>query len=527
MVKVKTTQSIIPRTGDGLLLRDPKNPSHEFGFSLNSVPVEKDGEISFRVPQSVEPGTGVFITSSPAFEQRAHRIITHPAHGLRQPVLIDIEVTIDGLGNLEMNGLVHSRIAGEFPVRYSSAFHLEPALTHPLTHEQIELQVKKSKDTAFTVRHFSVHSEGKWFLPVARLNDLRREFFKIAEETMMARARPTPEDIDLSNGRWSVHKTQIIPKTSGALNSSTPARLVLGVYTDSVEGVHGALKSGCDVICFEPVFMTGTGNCPKISHPASLEAQIAMVSAMCREAGVRFILKFPRITRNNYLRDILPVLSKGTDLNIFGFLVENYGTAHALSHAHPLIPLYGAGGLNIFNHRSVCQSDPNFTSFTLSPELSRDEMELLIRNVRTLGCPASLSLLVQGNSEAMISEDCILQSYLKGEKNKDPDNYRFYGIRDATGHIFPARVDGECRSHIYNGSELCLIDHLPTLLKMGINDVIIDSRGRTQGYARDMTGIYKKAIALVHDGIKTSDKRFDLLKDTVKRYALGGITAGH
>ena len=97
-VKVSTTQSIIPRTGDGLLFRNPKNPSHEFGFSLNSVPVEKDGEISFRVPQPVEPGTGVFITSSPAFEQRARRIITHPTHGLRHPVLIDIEVTIDDSG---------------------------------------------------------------------------------------------------------------------------------------------------------------------------------------------------------------------------------------------------------------------------------------------------------------------------------------------------------------------------------------------------------------------------------------------
>jgi hypothetical protein len=42
-----------------------------------------------------------------------------------------------------------------------------------------------------------------------------------------------------------------------------------------------------------------------------------------------------------------------------------------------------------------------------------------------------------------------------------------------------------------------------------------------------MTGIYAEAIALVHDGIKIPDRRLELLKDTVKRYALGGITAGH
>ena len=84
---------------------------------------------------------------------------------------------------------------------------------------------------------------------------------------------------------------------------------------------------------------------------------------MCNDAGVRFILKFPRITRNNYLKGILPLLSKGTDLNISGFLVENYGTAHALMRMNPHVALYGSGGLNIFNHQSVCQSDLGFQVF--------------------------------------------------------------------------------------------------------------------------------------------------------------------
>jgi putative protease len=527
-VKVSTNKPIIPRPGDGLFFRNPKNPSHEFGFSLNSIPEEKDGEISFRVPQPVEPGTGVFITSSPAFDQRARRIISHPTHAMRHPVLIDIEVTIDASGRLEIKGLVHSRIAGEFPVTYSPDFNLEPSLTHPLTPDQIELQVKKSKDTAFTVSNFTVHSEGNWYLPIARLNYVRREFFKTAEDMMVARARPAPENTDQSSCRWTEYKTHGTPKSPAVRNSSNPARLALGVYADSIEGVQGALDGGCDLICFEPVFIPGTGNCRKISVHLPYEAQVATVSAMCHDAGVRFILKFPRITRNNYLKDILPLLSKGTDLNISGFLVENYGTAHALMQMNPHVPLYGSGGLNIFNHRSVCQSGPFFKSFTLSPELSRDEMELLIRRVRSQGGLASFSLIVQGNSEAMVSEDCILQPWEKEVlKNKDLHPSRFYGIRDTTGHIFPVRVDGECRTHIYNSSELCLIDHIPSLLQMGINEIIIDTRGRTAGYDRAMTGIYTKAIALVHEGIKTPDKGLELLKETVKLYALGGITTGH
>jgi putative protease len=62
---------------------------------------------------------------------------------------------------------------------------------------------------------------------------------------------------------------------------------------------------------------------------------------------------------------------------------------------------------------------------------------------------------------------------------------------------------------------------------MGISEVILDTRGRTKAYAKEMTGIYAEAIALVHNGIKIPDRQLELLKDSVKRYALGGITAGH
>jgi putative protease len=98
---------------------------------------------------------------------------------------------------------------------------------------------------------------------------------------------------------------------------------------------------------------------------------------------------------------------------------------------------------------------------------------------------------------------------------------------DTTGHIFKVRIDGECRTHIYNAAELCLIDHLHSLVESGINEVVIDARGRTGTCTRDMTGMYREAITLVMGGIRSDDHRFIHLKDEVKRRSLGGITAGH
>jgi putative protease len=164
---------------------------------------------------------------------------------------------------------------------------------------------------------------------------------------------------------------------------------------------------------------------------------------------------------------------------------------------------------------------------TLSPELSRDEIRLLIHAARLPGCSPSFALIVQGSSEAMVSEDCILQPWLScNSKWGDTDTTAFFGIRDMTGHTFPARIDGECRSHIYNSAEICLIDHLPSLMQMGINEVVIDARGRTGTYTREMIRLYQQAIILTKKGVRTDDPRFEHLKDAVKRLAIGGITAG-
>jgi putative protease len=165
---------------------------------------------------------------------------------------------------------------------------------------------------------------------------------------------------------------------------------------------------------------------------------------------------------------------------------------------------------------------------TLSPELSRDEIRLLIHAARLQKCSTSFALIVQGSNEAMVSEDCILQSRLPcNGKESDTDNTAFFGIMDVTGHTFPVRIDGECRSHIYNSAEICLIDHLPALMQIGINEVLIDARGRTGAYTGDMTRLYREAIQLAKKGVQTDDHNLDHLKDAIKRLAIGGITAGH
>jgi putative protease len=527
-VTVRMNGSGIPAPGDGLLFTDPKNPGSAYGFSLNTTPVQKDGEIALKVPHPVEPGTGVFITSSLDLDRRARQISSHPSPGLVRPVPMDLDVSVETGGNLVFEGLIQTRRGRAIPLLYRSDICLVPARSHPLTREHLEQQLKKTGNTPFIIRNFTLEYTGDMFTPLAGLNRVRREFLARVEEAMVTSSHPPRNSLEQALQRWAEVKPGLIARTEKTGIAASATSLVLGVITDSLLSVKKAVESGCDVICFEPVFALKDCRCRNPAGFTPYESQVMTASGLCRDAGIRFILKFPRITSDRYLDSVLPLVSRTLRPYITGVMVENCGTAHALGQSLPDQIFSGSGGLNIFNHEAARHLSSRFGMVTLSPELSRDEIRLLITAARLQGSPVLFGIIVQGSSEAMVSEDCILQPSVRcNGKEGETAVAKFFGIVDTTGHVFPVRVDGECRSHIYNSSEICLVDHLPELMQIGINEVFIDTRGRTATYTGDMTRFYREAVQLVEKGAGTGDPGTEKLKDAIKRRAIGGITAGH
>lgn len=248
-------------------------------------------------------------------------------------------------------------------------------------------------------------------------------------------------------------------------------------------------------------------------------------ATLCSDAGALFILKLPRITRDEYLVSVIPeMMLLEKDGLAASCMVENMGAAHAIRTLIPDIVLYGATGLNIFNHRSACHYSPTFRSLTLSPELSGDECRELVLAAQNKGCTASFALVVQGIGEAMVTEDCLPEPVVMCRSGERDD--AFYGIRDGTGRIFPLWNDGECRTRIGNAVETCLVDHLPAIQKAGISEIVIDARGRTAAYAGAMTRIYLDAMEEVHSGTVPANLAGQR-KDQIKTLACGGITTGH
>jgi len=522
-VIIQPCGDLIPATGDGLFFADPARTAEDWGFSLNNVPLVRGGTITLRVPRHVGPGTLVWITSSRELETRAGQIITHPPADLVRSVPVDLAVAVSAEGRVTFSGSVEGGGGKVVPVMYSPAFSLVPARTHPVTADEMEARLRKSGDSQFILRTLALDYNGAMFAPVAELNRMRREFLTLAEDALVASFLPPAGAVEQARQKLE-EVTGADSATLPEAAEKKPPTITLTVCADTPESVSAAVRAGCDRICFEVAFPSASHRCEGEKGQGVIASQVLPLLDLCRDAGVAFVLQVPRISRDAYLETILPEIPGLCRSGLSGCMTDDAGTARAVRACEPELAVAGGQGLNIFNHRAACSLVSLFSSLTLSAELSGTECGELVRLARSHGCQVPFSLVVQGSAEAMITEDCLLEPLRQCRKAGHGDSRSsFFGIRDTTGHIFPVRVDGECRTRIGNAVETSLLDHLPVIARAGINDVVIDARGRTEPYAGEMTRIYREGLAHVMAGTHIPAS----LKEQVRARALGGITAGH
>ena len=526
-VTIRPCGDLVPVTGDGLLFSDPVGKGEEQGFSLNNTPrIQRDGTYSIIAPGPVTRGMVVSITSSRDLETRARQIIARPPGDYARKVPLDLAVTVGEDGQVDFAGTIHPGGSHAIPLQYRPAFRMAKARSHPVTGSELEDRLRKSGDTQFAIRTLSLQYPEGMFAPVGELNRMRREFLLRAEEAVVASFLPREEATGQARKRLAVLK-DLLRAPCGGPAQKRPA-MTLTIAADTPEAVTAALREGCDRIWYETSYPVPAHRCDAGDDVDSPGSRPGPVLTACRDAGIPCLLQFPRISRDTFLDGVLPEIPDLFRAGLTGCQVEDAGTARAVRSGAPGIAIGGGPGLNVFNHLAALTLATLFSSLTLSPELSGDECRDLVCRARSRGCTTPFSLIVQGPVEAMITEDCLLESVQKCRPTHGSESGNtFFGIRDSTGHIFPVRTDGSCRTLIGNAAETCLLDHLPAIARAGISDVVIDARDRPAAYAGETTRIYREALDSIAAGTPFSKERLASLKEEIRARARGGITAGH
>lgn len=501
---------ILPAAGDGILVASPGGEARG-GFSLKTGGSRREGELFLPAPvRGARPGDLVYLTRSRSSRENM-KAVTGEGR-MRRPVPVDLDVAISTGEPVRWKASVHHPVRGRIAIEGSAGEVPVPARTQPLSPGTVRSQLGKTGDSPFVWGHISVSMGKDAFLPLSSLNSVRREILDRLEREWIAAFHPLPPELGAARSAVAAVIQDMATHQAGyARVMEENARPIITVYCATPGELEAACTCGSDAVRFEPTAGDGGDD---------WSGEVLEGARTCREAGVHFAWMWPRVAPPAFVRKELDRLPDLFVRGVPGIMAGETGLAEAIRARVPEMEVLGGAGLNIVNSEAALFLHPPIDRFTLSPEIPRADIPVLISRAVTK-CPGlSFEVICQGNIEAMVSRNRLLTGLL-GEHGPG-----HYGLKDETGRVFPVYEDRLGRTRILNAVETTLIDHVPFLIGAGVRSLAIDARRRGPEYIHEVVPAYRRAAELCHAG-KNDPGTLEPLKERIRRVARGGLTGGN
>lgn len=201
--------------------------------------------------------------------------------------------------------------------------------------------------------------------------------------------------------------------------------------------------------------------------------------------------------RNDELEGLPAYLERLQDWGVDALIIGDPGVfALALRHA-PRVKRHMSTQAGVTNYAAARYwYDQGASRVILARELHMDEVaQIVAKSPRELEVEA----FVHGAMCVSWSGRCVLSNYMTGRDATrgacaQPCRYKYALVEEKRpGEYFPVfEENGE--TFILNSRDMCMIDHIPELLDIGLSSLKIEGRAKSAYYAAIVTGAYRHAI---------------------------------
>ena len=445
-------------------------------MTVNGLPVTvapAGAEVAIGV-QPVRENDRVFKVFDAGLMQRARSFFEAP-NAIRR---INVDITVNVSEGQPLVISMHD--ADGFCGSAATEFLAEKAIKRPLTIETITKQINRLGSTIFSLGRLECTIDGEIMVPVSEINDARRRATLELEKARLASYDRPP----LPAQRYTVN--DFIPRAVNGGSHISKKELtvpLLTVNVDTLDKLKACITSGADRIMFGG---------ESFNHHEITPEEYSQAVSIVRAHGKKIILNTPRIVKQWQMNALKTELSLFQELQPDAVSISNLGVLQVAKQLTQL-PLHGDYPLNIYNDVSLqFLVEQGFSSATLSPELNFSQITEINH-----GDKIALECLVHGYLTLMVSEYCMMGSYLGGlhtGKCNQACLRAEYQLKDRKNEKFPVVTDQFCRMHLLNGKELSMLPHVPKFGRMGIDRIRIEGKKGTIEYLGKMTKLYKEIL---------------------------------
>lgn len=449
-------------------------------------------EVAIPVQGRVHPHDRVFKVFDVRLMQKARTFFTSGAPVRR------IGIDIKAIAKLGEPFYLEAVDENGYSAQVQSDFIVEKALKRAMDRQAVEKQMNRLGTTIYELRRLDCIIDDNVIVPMSVMNDARRILVEKLM-TLRLKAYERPQSVVRDNAVW---------QKDFILNNEEIKKPELVVAADTLEKVRSAADSGADIVLFGG---------DSYQHEYISPDMYRQAVQICQERRCKIAFGTPRIMRDNEQTAFTKWLEHIQDLPIEAIYAHSLAQMYLIRKASN-IPIWADYSFNTYNDATInFLADYNIQGATVSPELNFKQIKTLAN-----ASPLPLECLVHGNMELMVSEYCVLGSFMgnldKGSCTK-PCEKNKYWLCDRKNEKFPIVTDQFCHMHLLNGKELNMLAHLPEFTVSKIERVRIDGRYMTNKELANFTKLYKEVLI-------EGKNHVALMPENIAKYETN-ITRGH
>lgn len=259
-----------------------------------------------------------------------------------------------------------------------------------------------------------------------------------------------------------------------------------------LECLNSALSFGADAV-FLAGKLFGMRSAPQNFDKSDLKKACELAHSM----GKKVHLTCNILPHNRELSALPDYLTYAQECEVDAFIIADLGIFEAAKKYAPNVARHISTQAGVTNYAAAnVLYNMGASRVVLAREIPLDEIAEMRAKV-----PSKLEIecFVHGAMCVSFSGRCLISSYMTGRDANHGDcaqpcrwKYHLYE-ENRDGQYFP--VEETCDgTYLYNSRDLCMIEHIPELIKAGISSFKIEGRAKSAYYTAVTTNAYRHAV---------------------------------
>ena len=217
----------------------------------------------------------------------------------------------------------------------------------------------------------------------------------------------------------------------------------------------------------------------------------------CHDRGKKLYITMNVFPRNHDLKGVEEYIKGLYDLGVDAIIVADPSIVAAAKTAAPNLEIHLSTQANITNWMATkFWYEQGVKRIVLARELTLKEITEINENTPE-GC--ELEVFIHGSMCVAYSGRCLISNYMLGrDANKDicsnACRYKYYIVEETRPNEYYPIIEDDNGTYIMNPKDLCMIEHIPEIVKSGVHSLKIEGRMKNEFYVASTVKAYREAV---------------------------------